>query len=124
MSGAPNSAASFHLIPQTPPWLVSGEGVTRRPALSVRTGLLANVGGLGGCGWLALTMIPAFAATLAGAIAAAVAVIRGHERGVFASIPILIGIDLAVLLIGELAVPHQSPVMLSIGASPSGRKVR
>jgi|RifCSP13_1_1023834.scaffolds.fasta_scaffold166905_2 hypothetical protein len=40
-------------------------------------------------------MIPAFATTLAGAIAAAVAVIRDHERGVFAFIPI-----------GELAVPH------------------
>ena len=40
-------------------------------------------------------MIPAFATTLAGAIAAAVAVIRDHELGVFAFIPI-----------GELAVPH------------------
>jgi hypothetical protein len=41
-----------------------------------------------------------------GAIAAAVAVVRDHERGVFAFIPILIGINLAVLLIGELVVPH------------------
>jgi hypothetical protein len=53
----------------------------------VATTLLANVGGQGGTGWLALTMIPAGLAAVAGAIAAAVAVIRDHERGGIALIP-------------------------------------
>ena len=95
MSSALNSAASFHLLPQTPRGWWAVRALLAGVALFVSTGLLANVGGLGGSGWLALTVIPAFATTLAGAIAAAVAVIRDHERGVFAFIPI-----------GELAVPH------------------
>ncbi len=70
------------------------------------TTLLANLGGLGGTGWLALTAIPMFAATLGGAIAAAVAVVRDHERGGIVFIPILIGFLLAVFLIGELVAPH------------------
>ena len=124
MSSAPNSAASVHLLPQTPRGWWAVRLLLAGVALFVSIGLLANVDGLGGSGWLALTTIPAFAATLAGAIAAGVAVVRDHERGVFAFIPILIRINLAVLLIGELAVPHWPPVMLSIGASPAGRKVR
>ena len=106
MSSALNSAASVHLAPQTPRGWRAVRLLLAGIALFVSTGFLANVGGLGGSGWLALTMIPAFAATLAGASAAAVAVVRDHERGVFAFIPIFIGINLAALLIGELVVPR------------------
>jgi hypothetical protein len=64
------------------------------------------VGGLGGTGWLALTIIPAFLATIIGAVTAAVAIVRDHERGGIAFIPLLAGLYLAFLLIGKLVVPH------------------
>jgi hypothetical protein len=100
------SRGHFGLLPQTPlgrkaAWLL-GAGL----ALFAATTLLANVGGLGGTGWLALTVIPAFVSMFSGAIAAAVAVIRDHERGGVALIPLLAGLYLGFLLIGELVVPH------------------
>ena len=74
--------------------------------LMVLATLLANAGGLGGSPWLALMMVPAMAAILGGGGVAAIAVVRRHERGGFALLPLLIGLALAALLIGELIPPY------------------
>lgn len=75
-------------------------------ALFALTTLLANAGGLGGSPWLALLMIPAMAAILCGGVVAAIAVVRRHERGGVALVPLLFGLALVVLLIGELIPPY------------------
>ena len=76
-------------------------------ALIALTTLLASFSGLDGSPWLALMTIPAMAAILCGALAAAIAVVRQHERGGIALLPLLFGLALAALLIGELIAPHE-----------------
>lgn len=76
-------------------------------ALIAVTTLLANVSELDGSPWLALMTIPAMAAILCGALAAAVAIVRRHERGGVALLPVLFGLALAALLVGELVAPHE-----------------
>lgn len=75
-------------------------------ALIALTTLLASVSELDGSPWLALMTLPAMAAILCGALAAAVAIVRRHERGGVALLPVLFGLALAALLIGELVAPH------------------
>jgi len=55
---------------------------------------------------VAFMIIPAFAARFCGAVIAAVVVVRHHERGGIALTPLLAGLYLAVLLIGEFVGPH------------------
>jgi len=71
----------------------------------VATILLANVGGQAGTGWVALPLIPAGLAAGAGAIAAVVATIRDHERGGIVFIPLIVGLAIAFLVIGEFITP-------------------
>ncbi len=75
--------------------------------LTVLATLLANAGGLGGSPWLALLMAPATAAIICGAVVAAIAVVRRRERGGVALLPLLLGLALAALLLGELIAPHE-----------------
>jgi len=107
MSDATSPRRRFSLLPQTPLGRRAAGLLATGMAFFAATTLLANVGGLGGSGWLALTVVPAFAATFGGAIAAAWAVVRHHERGGVALVPLLAGLYLAVLLIGELIAPHE-----------------
>jgi hypothetical protein len=94
-------------MPQTPLGRRSAMLLVAGVLLIGLTTLLANAGGLGGSGWLALTIVPAFASMLLGAGAAAVAVARHGERGGIALLPLLLGLALAVLLAGELIAPHE-----------------
>ena len=88
----------FGLFPQTRRGRRAAALLGVGMAFFAATTLLANVGGQGGTGWLALTMIPAFAASAAGAVLAAVAIVRDGERGGLALVPLLVGLELAVLL--------------------------
>ena len=97
----------FTLMPQTELGRRAAALLGGGVALIAVTTLLANAGGLGGSVWLALTMLPAMAAILCGAAVAAYAVVRRHERGGIALVPLLFGLALAALLIGELIPPYE-----------------
>ncbi len=71
----------------------------------VTTILLANVGGQAGTGWVALPLVPAGLAAGASVIAAVFAIIRDHERGGIVFIPLIVGLAIALLVIGEFATP-------------------
>jgi hypothetical protein len=74
-------------------------------AFFVATVLMATLGGQGGTGWPALTLVPAGLAGLGGAIAAMVAVVREHERGIVTLIPFVVGAAIALIVIVEVATP-------------------
>jgi hypothetical protein len=107
MSDGATGSRRFSVLPQTALGRRAAVLLAVGMAFFAATTLVANVGGLGGSGWLAVAVVPAFAAMFGGAIAAAVAVVRRHERGGIALIPLLGGLYLAFLLIGELIAPHE-----------------
>jgi cytochrome bd-type quinol oxidase subunit 2 len=94
-------------LPQTPLGRRSAMLVAAGVLLIGLTTLLANAADLGGSVWLAVTIVPAFAAVLLGGVVAAVAVVRRGERGGVALLPLLLGLALAALLAGELIAPHE-----------------
>lgn len=51
-------------------------------------------------------MVVVLAAAIAGLIAALLAVVRSHERGLAVAIPALWGLFVTFFAVGELAVPH------------------
>jgi ABC-type uncharacterized transport system permease subunit len=97
----------FALTPQTALGRRAAVVLAAGIALFALATLLANAGGLGGSPWLALMMIPAIAAILCGTVVAAIAVVRMHERSGIALLPLLFGLALVVLLIGELIPPYE-----------------
>jgi hypothetical protein len=96
----------FGLFPQTRRGRCAAALLGVGMAFFAVTTLLATLGGLGGTGWLALTIIPAFVVSFIGTIIAAVAVVRDRERGGLVLVPLLAGLYLGALLIGELVAPH------------------
>jgi len=100
------SVRHFALFPQTSLGRRAVELVSIGAVFFVATILLATVGGQAGTGWPALTLVPAGLAALAGAIAAVVAVIRDHERGGIALIPLIVGLAITFIVIGEFISPE------------------
>jgi len=96
----------FGLLPQTARGRWAARLLGAGVALLGATTLLANVDGLGGTGWLAVTAVPALLAMLGGGIIGGVAVVRDGERSGIALVPVLVGVALAWLLIGEIVMPH------------------
>ncbi len=56
--------------------------------------------------WIILTLGPAVIAVILGGFVAAYAIVREHERGVLTAIPLLIGLFVALFLLGEITTPH------------------
>ncbi len=108
MGSAPNSAASVHLLPQTPAGWWSVRLLLAGVALLVANVLIVEVGNQSGGSnpWIMFTIIPAGVAVVAAGIAAAVAIVRVRERGVLTVIPLLIGFLVVWFVIGEAVTPH------------------
>jgi len=109
MSDGPSASRGFriHLLPHTRLGRRGAALLGVSLACFAATTLLANVGGLGGTGWLAFTAVPAMVAAAVGAISAGIAIVRDGERGGIALIPLVIGLYLAFLLIGEFIGPSE-----------------
>ena len=91
-------------------WWSVGLAVVSLLALAVFV-VMAASGERGGDGFLDNWLLTGptavvLAAALAGLIAALLAVLRSHERGLLLALPIAWGLLVAVFTFGELAFPH------------------
>jgi hypothetical protein len=98
-----------HFWPQTPLGWWAVRLLLAAVGLFIISVISVTVGGLEGPGfnpWIALTIIPAGIAALAGGLAGATALLRSHERAVAVVVPVAVGVIVLFFLVGELAVPH------------------
>jgi len=56
--------------------------------------------------WLAVTILTAAGSAMAGGVVAGIAIFRKRERSFFSFVALLLGILVAVFMIGEIAIPH------------------
>ena len=100
------SASHFGLFPQTHLGRRAVGLLGIGAVFFVATILVANVGGLAGTGWPALTLIPAGLAAVGSAISAVVAVIRDRERGGIVFITLVVALAIALVVFAEFIFPE------------------